>query len=223
MKQNRLFLVVTALLALLAFSYWKYPEITVQVNRACSMLAYNDVKGLRMYFTGWGDNAGILVALSMFLQALYPPLPKIMPLLAARDVFGWNGIGYAWAGTITAGLLAFMIGRAYLSPLFKAWVQNKKISLIMIYLFVATRFFGFWPGDIMYLLAGVTGIDWKDYIKALLLSEWPLLLIIFCYGENIPLLCRVILWITAGAFIAGGFVKAGRIEEKSQEREYVSL
>lgn len=219
MRRNKLFWGITVLLLMLIFGYWRYPEITVQVNRACSMLAYHDLKGLRMYFAGWGDNAGILVVLTCFLQALYPPLSKIMPLLAAREIFGWSGVFYAWVGTGAAGLLAFAMGRAYLSPFFLAMLRrkNEKISSMVLYLFIATRFFPWGPFDVMYFIAGMVGLAWREYMIALLLSEWVLLLLVLRYGESIPMPVWIVLGIIAVFIIVRGIVRASRIEEECRK------
>lgn len=223
MRRNKLFWGINILLLILIFGYWRYPEITVQVNRACSMLAYHDLKGLRMYFAGWGDNAGLLVVLTCFLQILYPPLPKIMPLLAAREIFGWPGMFYAWIGTITAGLLAFAMGRAYLSPIFLGIFRgkNEKIRSIVLCLFIATRFFAWGPLDAMYFVAGMVRIAWKDYILALLFSEWPLLLLVFWYGENIPMSIRLTMMIIAFILVVGVIMKTGSSDNRYQTKKYL--
>jgi len=190
-SERRTPLMVTGVLIMLFLIYLLFPSLSIQVNRTLSMLAFNDVKGLRMYFTGLGEPGKVAVSITMALQAVLAPLPRPVVIQASAGVFGAvKGSILAWMGVVLGAVLCFGIGRAYGRPLWRRIGKERRrererfFEVLVLYLVFATRLLPGWPFDLVYYLAGISNMRFRDYLLAIVFSELPVILALARWGEQ---------------------------------------
>lgn len=187
-KLIKLSIVVGALI-LLALAIYLPLELTGTIDKIDS------AEKLRDIILEWGAYSYITFIIIQFLQVTFLPLPAVVTTVAGTLVFGpWITFGLSLLAVILGSIFAFFLGRKVGRKLV-VWVAGEKdakkweekLSRSK-YIFFLMMLFPIFPDDILCIVAGCIGMDWKFFLITNIITR-PISIGTTCFfgsGQIIP-------------------------------------
>ncbi len=154
---------------------------------------FYNVDKLRNIVIEFGVMSPIIFILLMILQILFAPIPGHIVYLAGGYIFGTSGgilyglIGLT-IGTFIAISLGRLLGRPFVKKIIKEEYLNKFDKVTYDYGLIAIFFLFLLPGppdDAICFIAGLTDIEIKKLLLAVIAGRFPGLLAMVIAGKNL--------------------------------------
>jgi uncharacterized membrane protein YdjX (TVP38/TMEM64 family) len=153
-------------------------DFDYSLNRLIGILNSGDVKGLLMYYTGYGNLSYLIAGLLSMLQTILPFLSKGALVAANYKYFGF-------AGGFMLTLLGSVAGAIYMYSLLKALCgkfikpnHTDQINKYGAYLVAFLRFIPIWQINMLAFTAGIFELRLYRYSLAVILVEIVKLLVL---------------------------------------------
>ena len=187
-KLIKLSIVVGALI-LLALAIYLPLELTGTIDKIDS------AEKLRDIILEWGAYSYIIFIIIQFLQVTFLPLPAVVTTVAGTLVFGpWITFGLSLLAVMLGSIFAFFLGRKVGRKLV-VWVAGEKDAKKWEeklsrgkYIFFLMMLFPIFPDDILCIVAGCIGMDWKFFLITNIITR-PISIGTTCFfgsGQIIP-------------------------------------
>lgn len=187
-KLIKLSIVVGALI-LLALAIYLPLELTGTIDKIDS------AEKLRDIILEWGAYSYITFIIIQFLQVTFLPLPAVVTTVAGTLVFGpWITFGLSLLAVMLGSIFAFFLGRKVGRKLV-VWVAGEKDAKKWEeklsrgkYIFFLMMLFPIFPDDILCIVAGCIGMDWKFFLITNIITR-PISIGTTCFfgsGQIIP-------------------------------------
>ena len=187
-KLIKLSIVVGALI-LLALAIYLPLELTGTIDKIDS------AEKLRDIILEWGAYSYIIFIIIQFLQVTFLPLPAVVTTVAGTLVFGpWITFGLSLLAVMLGSIFAFFLGRKVGRKLV-VWVAGEKDEKKWEeklsrgkYIFFLMMLFPIFPDDILCIVAGCIGMDWKFFLITNIITR-PISIGTTCFfgsGQIIP-------------------------------------
>ncbi|MHC5249055.1 TVP38/TMEM64 family protein [Enterococcus sp. LJL90] len=142
---------------------------------------------LQNYIGQFGDWGILLFIFLQIVQVIIPILPGGISSVAGMLLFGnlW-GLLYSYIGLVIGEILVFVLVRRYGHPFVRLILSDKKYQSFeklthqennrgIKKLLIVTLLIPFAPDDLVCLVAGMSAISFKDYLKIIiLLKPWSI-------------------------------------------------
>jgi phospholipase D1/2 len=178
-----------------------------------------------------GEPWAILIVILVFVLASAIIFPLNILILATAAVFGpWLGILYGGAGTVTSGLVMFLLGsllgrEALYRMLGERWRHGlegvRKRGLLAV---VTFRLLPIAPFALVNLAAGASGIRFVDFLVGTLIGMLPGLVLMSVMGDRIvrilaePSASDIVILVLCGAGLIGLAIAAQAVLSRRGRR-----
>ena len=187
-KIIKIVIIIVALL-LIALAIYLPLELTGTIDRIDS------AEELGQIIRDGGVYSYIIFVVVQFLQVTFLPLPAAVTTIAGTLVFGpWITLGLSLFAVLLGSAFAFFLGRKVGRRLV-VWVAGEKDAIKWEeklkrgkYVFFLMMLFPVFPDDILCIVAGCIGMDWKFFMVTNLITR-PLSIGALCFfgsGQVIP-------------------------------------
>ena len=187
-KIIKVVIIIVALL-LIALAIYLPLELTGTIDRIDS------AEELGQIIRDGGVYSYIIFVVVQFLQVTFLPLPAAVTTIAGTLVFGpWITLGLSLFAVLLGSAFAFFLGRKVGRRLV-VWVAGEKDAAKWEeklkrgkYVFFLMMLFPVFPDDILCIVAGCIGMDWKFFMVTNLITR-PLSIGALCFfgsGQVIP-------------------------------------
>ena len=187
-KLIKLFIIIIAF-AIIALAIYLPLELTGTLDKIDS------AQELKEIILKGGAYSYIIFVLIQFLQTTFLPIPAVVTTFAGTLVFGtWITFGLSLFAVISGSIFSFFLGRK-IGRRLVVWVAGEKDALKWEeklkrgkYVFFLMMLFPVFPDDILCIVAGCIGLDWKFFIVTNLITR-PIAIGLTCFlgsGELIP-------------------------------------
>ncbi len=187
-KIIKVVIIIVALL-LIALAIYLPLELTGTIDKIDS------AEELGQIIRDGGVYSYIIFVVVQFLQVTFLPLPAAVTTIAGTLVFGpWITLGLSLFAVLLGSAFAFFLGRKVGRRLV-VWVAGEKDAIKWEeklkrgkYVFFLMMLFPVFPDDILCIVAGCIGMDWKFFMVTNLITR-PLSIGALCFfgsGQVIP-------------------------------------
>ena len=187
-KIIKVVIIIVALL-LIALAIYLPLELTGTIDKIDS------AEELGQIIRDGGVYSYIIFVVVQFLQVTFLPLPAAVTTIAGTLVFGpWITLGLSLFAVLLGSAFAFFLGRKVGRRLV-VWVAGEKDAIKWEeklkrgkYVFFLMMLFPVFPDDILCIVAGCIGMDWKYFMVTNLITR-PLSIGALCFfgsGQVIP-------------------------------------
>ena len=187
-KIIKVVIIIVALL-LIALAIYLPLELTGTIDKIDS------AEELGQIIRDGGVYSYIIFVVVQFLQVTFLPLPAAVTTIAGTLVFGpWITLGLSLFAVLLGSAFAFFLGRKVGRRLV-VWVAGEKDAIKWEeklkrgkYVFFLRMLFPVFPDDILCIVAGCIGMDWKFFMVTNLITR-PLSIGALCFfgsGQVIP-------------------------------------
>lgn len=149
---------------------------------------------LKNYILSFGGNSKLIFIVIQILQVTIIPIPNVITVVAGSMIFGpFNSFWMSMVGTLIGSILAFYIGR-FLGKKVAYWICGKenvdkylallkgRTNTIVFLMFL----FPWFPDDVVALVAGLSPMNFKFFLIAVLLGRpWSILMTSYFMGGKI--------------------------------------
>lgn len=181
--------IIVVALILLALAIYLPLELTGTIDKIDSAEELRDV------ILGWGAYSYVMFVVIQFLQVTFLPLPAVVTTVAGTLVFGpWITFGLSFFAVMLGSVFGFFLGRKVGRKLVvwvagekdaKKWEEKLKRGK---YVYFLMMLFPIFPDDILCIVAGCIGMDWKFFLITNLITR-PISIGMTCFlgsGKIIP-------------------------------------
>ncbi|EGQ27187.1 TVP38/TMEM64 family protein [Mammaliicoccus sciuri] len=154
-------------------------------------LSIDKVEELARQYESIGFYMGLIPP---FLEAFLPFLPLVVFVIANALAFGfWQGFLLSWAGTVAGSYAVFLLIRKYGDNRFFTFL-TKPVRVQKLIRWVERNGFGplfillcfpFTPSSVVNLVAGLSNMNKKNFLFALMLGKLVMILMITYIGHDI--------------------------------------
>lgn len=172
-----------------------------------------------------GTFGPIVLILIMMLGVLFSPIPNVVFIVLAGYLYGaWSGAIYSYIGHVAAALSTFLVIRTFKNKSEENKKENKYEKIIMKNKNLLYVFFGIplVPISISSTISASSKIQLKEFIKIILLSFIPMIILFSFFGERISHynLVEIGVWlviiIILGAIIFTKIIKKNNLQQLSK-------
>lgn len=111
-KKNKGRIIVVALAAAFAVSYFAIPAVHQWVNTVIAMFNTGDFEEMKAFIGKYGRQAMLVSGFLMIFQSIAAPLPAFFITLTNANLFGWwQGCILSWVSSMAGAALCFYIAR----------------------------------------------------------------------------------------------------------------
>lgn len=199
-------------------------------------LSIDKVEDLARQYEALGPLMGIIPP---FIEAFLPFLPLVVFVIANAIAFGfWYGFFLSWIGTAAGSYAVFLLVRKFGGSRFFSFLTRPARVRQLIYWVERNGFgplfilicFPFTPSALVNLVAGLSNMNRKNYLFALLLGKLVMILMITFVGYDIralitqPLRTLIMLAVIFLLWLVGKWFE-NRLNKKVEEdfRSFSSL
>ncbi|WP_153732011.1 TVP38/TMEM64 family protein [Sporosarcina obsidiansis] len=154
-------------------------------------LSIEKVEELAAQYEALGPLMGLLPP---FIEAFLPFLPLVVFVIANASAFGfWYGFLLSWVGTVAGSYAVFLLIRKYGGNRFFSFL-TKPVKVQKLIKWVERNGFGplfilicfpFTPSALVNLVAGLSNMNKKNYLFALMLGKLVMILMIAYIGYDL--------------------------------------
>ncbi|ARD49095.1 hypothetical protein SporoP37_13390 [Sporosarcina sp. P37] len=154
-------------------------------------LSIDKVEDLAEQYEALGFLMGLLPP---FIEAFLPFLPLVVFVIANAIAFGfWYGFILSWAGTVAGSYVVFLLIRKYGGNKFFSFLTRPKKVQQLIHWVERNGFgplfilicFPFTPSALVNLVAGLSKMNRKNYLFALMLGKLVMIMMITFIGYDV--------------------------------------
>lgn len=212
-------LLVTALIVILYFKYWRFQE---QAQFVFKVLTHGTIQerleNLRAWLQAWGPWGPLVSALAMVFSSVVAPIPSLAVTLANGWVFGafWGTV-LSWSSAMVGAALCFYIARAFGRPAVERLASKKTLNYVDNFFqrygtnsILIARLLPVVPFDPVSYVAGLTPMRFGKFFLATGLGQLPATIVYSWIGANINAAASPGLWGNIGLWavpiLAAGIV-----------------